>query len=114
MSLNEGVSQKIKLNLEERLFLINVIGNILSKRDTLVGYVKLLDELVITKSEATDNQLDISYDESKGGINWNREHDIPKDIVFTSVIFNDIVEHIKYLSSGIAREVYVKFVGHSL
>lgn len=102
---------KIFLNLKERFLLINVIGGVLSKRDTLLDYILILDQLNVTNVEVSNTDLDIRYDESTMQVIWNDEYDIPKEISFKETLLKDLLDQLSLIDLASATEVRNKLAG---
>lgn len=105
----EERQKTITLSLDERFFLINVIGGLPSNRQTLTAYIKLLDELSLTREESLTPDLNLHYDSSSGTFKWNSEISLNKSIIISQMIFDDLKSILSYNSSSKGHDLYVKF-----
>lgn len=81
----------LKLNLNERFLLINVIGSMLSTRHTIRPLIDLLDSLSLSREESSIPNLDLKYDQNTQKFSWNESMDVSKTITIPEFVYGDIV-----------------------
>lgn len=81
----------LKLNLNERFLLINVIGSMLSTRHTIRPLIDLLDSLSLSREESSTPNLDLKYDQNTQKFSWNESMDVSKTITIPEFVYFDII-----------------------
>lgn len=77
----------IKLNLRQRVSVLNELGEFESTKNHINVVLPLVDKLGITKEEAEDPNLKLEYDQATGTFNYDVDYDkyveleIPNEIV---------------------------------
>lgn len=82
----------VYLTLSERLSLVDLVSTFESKRDILRDCCELLSELAITKSEATNPDLNLRYNSNIGSFEYNVEFDKIKECTLSKKIYDVINE----------------------
>lgn len=64
---------KIILDIEKRIELTNVLGELKSTKAILPKIMKIFEEISITKEEATDEELALRFDPDTNKFTYNRD-----------------------------------------
>jgi len=97
----ENQRTKMLLNVSDRFALINVIGNIRSERFSLLRLISLIEQLSLTKEEATNPALELRFNENVGSFTW-KENVIPDLEITCDVEIYELV--LKYVSVSESKE----------
>ena len=81
-----------------------------SKRNTLLAYIKLIEELSLTKDEASTEGLELRFIESTGAFTWKEGVLSDKSFEVDWEIYNEIIFNLSINSSSEARELHNNLV----